>query len=236
MKCTRLLLVFSLVFLLPIILTAQIDKAFGIKGGYIISNYWGDGTTSLNSSIRSVIPDVDERNLQYFCVSAFSSHAIIPDLASVQSELVYYRGGKFYKGTSGGAEHHASIEVDYLAIPVMLKIHFPFPLKPSVYVGPQISWMFRSRVNHFPSTLDSTAFFSGTTPSQVVFNSHTNVVDLGFVAGLDFRIPFGLGNIVLDGRYQLGALDVFNYAAGRKVRNYAFLFMLGYEFDFGAAM
>jgi hypothetical protein len=236
MKCTRFLLVFSLVFLLPIILTAQTDRSFGVKGGFMLSNFWGSGTDNLNSSVRQVITDVDERNLKWFCVSAFSSHSIIPDLASIQSELVYYRGGKFYKGTFGGAEHHPSIEVDYLALPIMLKIHFPFPLKPSVYVGPQISWMFRSRVHNFPSTLDTTAFFEGTTPSQVVFNSHTNVVDLGFVAGLDFGIPFGPGDIVLDGRYQLGALDVFNYAAGRKVRNYAFLFMVGYAFNFGATM
>lgn len=236
MKCTRLLLVLSLVFLLPIILTAQTDKTFGIKGGYMFSNYWGSGTDNLNSSVRSVTTDLDERNLQWFCVSAFSSHSIIPDMASVQSELVYYRGGKFYKGTFGGADRHFSIEVDYLAMPVMLKIHFPFPLKPSIYAGPQISWMFRSRTNNFPLGIDSTPFFAGTDAINEVFNNHTNVIDLGFVAGLDFGIPFGPGEIVLDGRYQLGALDVFNYAAGRKVRNYSFLMMLGYAFNFGATM
>jgi hypothetical protein len=236
MNCIRLLAVFSLIVFLPIILTAQTEKTYGIKGGYTLSNYWGSGTDNLNSSVASVTTNLDERNLPWFSVNLFSSHMLIPDFTSVQSELVYCRGGKAYKGTFGGVERHFSLEVDYLAMPFMLKIHFPLPLKPSIYAGPQISWMFRSRANNFPSGIDTTAFFSGTNASGEVFNRNTNVIDLGFVAGLDFGIPFGPGDIVLDGRYQMGALDVFNYAAGRKVRNYSFMFMLGYAFNFGATM
>ena len=232
----RLLAVFSLVFLFPIIVTAQTERLIGIKGGYSLSNYWGSGADNLNSSVQSVTTNLDERNLPWFCVSLFNSHEIIPGLTSVQSELVYYRGGKAYKGTFGGAERHFSLEVDYLAVPIMMKIHFPFPLKPSVYVGPQISWMFRSRANNFPSGIDSTPFFAGTNASGEIFNQNTNIIDLGFVAGLDFGIPFGPGQIVLDGRYQMGGLDVFNYAAGQKTKNYNFLFMLGYAFNFGSTM
>lgn len=236
MKRTRLLLVFSLVFLLPIILTAQTEKTYGIKGGFILSNYWGSGTDNLNSSVKSVTTSLDERNLQWFCVSLYSSHQFIPDFASIQSELMYYRGGKSYTGTAGGVENNYNIDVDYLAVPVMLKIHLSLPLKPSIYVGPQVSWMFRSRTSGFPSGIDTTSFFTGTDASAEVFNKNTNVIDLGFVAGIDFGIPFGPGDIVLDLRYQMGGLDAFNYAAGQKVRNYTFMFMAGYAFNFGGTM
>ncbi len=236
MKVSRLISSLVIVCLLAAAVFAQNGKMYGIKGGYTLSNFWGDGTDNLTNSLEAVTTNLDERNFPWFTVSLFSSRELIPDFAAVQSELVYIRGGKAFKGTFGGAERHFSLEVDYIQMPFMLKILFPFPVKPSIYAGPYISWMFRSRVNNLPSTASTTSFFEGNDVAGEVYNQNTNVIDIGFVSGLDFAIPFGPGSIVLDGRFQLGALDVYNYANARKVRNYIFSIMGGYALDFGGAL
>ena len=39
------------------------DKTIGIKGGFTISNFWGDGSDNLNGRLRSEIQKIDEQNL-----------------------------------------------------------------------------------------------------------------------------------------------------------------------------
>lgn len=235
MKFSKLLKVFSIISIVAFSSLAQ-SKAYGVKGGFILSNFWGNGMDNLNSSLKNVTNNLDERNLKWFAVSLFSSHELIPDFASVQSELVYYRGGKSYTADFAGSSQNIDLFQDYLQLPFMLKIHFPFPFKPSIYAGPQISWMFRSRVVNVPTAATSTPFFAGKDIAGQVWNANTDVFDLGLVAGMDFSIPYGPGIIVIDGRYNMGVIDVYNYEAGSKVRNYAFMIMAGYAFDFGGSM
>lgn len=237
MKLSRLVCSLVIVCLFAAAVFAQNGKIYGIKGGYTLSNFWGDGTDNLTNSLEAVTTTLDERNFPWFTVSLFSSREVIPDFIALQSELVYIRGGKAYKGTFvGGAERHFSQEIDYFQMPFMLKVLFPFPIKPSIYVGPYISWMFRSKVKNLPATANTTFFFDGNNVTGEVYNRNTNVIDVGMVTGLDFAIPFGPGSIILDGRFQLGALDVYNYSNARKVRNYIFSMMGGYALDFGGSL
>ncbi len=239
MKWSRLFKMISIISMVAFSSFAQTNKTYGVKGGFTLSNFWGGGMDVLNNSMKAVTTNTDEKNFKWFTVSLFSSNELIPDFASVQSELVYYRGGKSYKGDIAGSSTTINLYQDYLQMPFILKIHLPYPFEPSIYAGPQISWMFRSRVENIPATASSTPFFSGKSAAEIVgqvWDANTNVIDLGFVAGLDFSIPYGPGNIILDGRYSMGVLDVYNYAAANSVRNYVFMFMAGYAFNFGGSM
>lgn len=205
-------------------------KAYGIKSGFTISNYWGAGTEGVNDQFRAEIPTLDERNIYWFTLSLFATREVLPDFAAVQTELIYVRGGKNW---SSGGDNSFQVFADYLQFPFLLKIAVPVILRPRIYVGPYISYMFRARAQNVPSALDNTAFFAKKEVGSELFEQSTNVIDLGLTTGFDFDIPYGPGKFVLDFRYNLGALNVFNFASGASVRNYNFLFMLGYAISLG---
>lgn len=221
-----------ILFLLSYSISSGQDRTFGIKGGFSISNFWGDGTDRFNDQIRSVIPDLDEQNLYWFSVGFFNVKEILPDFLSVQTELLYARGGKNWEGTLNGSDISMDIFADYIQMPWLVKITIPVILRPRIYFGPNVSLMFRSRIDGAPeevidSLLGETADIGG------VFERYTNVIDIGLTTGLDFDIPFGPGNLVFDFRFNLGALNVFNFSNGSNVRNYNFILMAGYSIDFG---
>jgi hypothetical protein len=56
-----------------------------------------------------------------------------------------------------------------------------------------------------------------------------NPVDVGFVTGFGAQMPAGPGMVDLDLRYYHGALNVFNFNDSGKIRNYAFLILIGYS-------
>lgn len=214
--------------LLPSMLLSQ-ERSYGIKGGWSISNFWGDGTEDVNNAFSDAVGTLDEQNLYWFSISLFSKRELLPDFLAIQSELMYVRNGKSWEADGDKFKVYA----DYLQMPWLLKITMPVFLRPSIYFGPHIAWMFRARVEDVPGTLENEPFFAGKDPDGRLFEGFTNVIDGGLTAGLDFDIPFGPGNVVVDLRYTLGALNVFNFAEGDRVRNYSFLIMAGYSIDFG---
>ncbi|HEX3019537.1 MAG TPA: hypothetical protein VHP36_04515 [Chitinispirillaceae bacterium] len=208
------------------------EKTFGIKGGFTISNFWGDGSENLNNTLRGVAPNLDEQNQYWFAVSIFNTRDLLPDFLSVQTEILYLRGGKSWEGNIGGTHFSTNVYADYFQMPWLAKITIPVLFRPRVYFGPYLSWMFRARLINAP--IDFTTAITGeTAPIGELFERYTNTVDLGLSTGVDFDIPFGPGNLVFDFRYNLGALNVFNVQAAAGLRNYIFLFMAGYSIYFG---
>ncbi len=209
------------------------DRTFGIKGGFTISNFWGDGTENLNNQLRAASPDLDEQNLYWFTVGLFNTRHLLPDLFSVQTEILYVRGGKNWEGSFGGEEFSVDVFADYLQMPWLAKITIPVLFRPQIYFGPYLSWMFRARLMNAPDALQEA--FTGDDDIVVgeLFERYTNTIDLGLSTGIDFGIPVGPGKVVLDFRYNLGAINVFNAEPAASVRNYVFLFMAGYSIEFG---
>lgn len=224
---------FLVALLVPCTVILAQDKTFGIKGGFAISNFWGGGTDRFNNQFRAVTPDLDEQNLYYFTVGFFNSRNLLPDFLAIQTELLYVRGGKNWEGTVGGDDFSFDLYADYIQMPWLVKITIPVLLRPRIYFGPYLSWMFRARVTGVPVELESAAFFEGVDVQGELFERYTNTIDVGMSAGLDFDVPFGPGNLVFDFRFNLGALDVFNIPEAKDVRNYVFLLSLGYSIEFG---
>ena len=187
------------------------DKTIGIKGGFTISNFWGDGSDNLNGRLRSEIPNLDEQNLYWFTVGLFNTRNLLPDLFSVQTEINYMRGGKNWEGSIDGEEFSFDVFADYLQLPWLAKITIPVLFRPQIYFGPYLSWMFRARLTDAPQEVVETIIGDDVTVGEV-FERYTNTIDLGLTTGIDFGIPLGPGNLVFDFRYNLGAINVFNTA------------------------
>jgi hypothetical protein len=62
------------------------DKTIGIKGGFTIANFWGDGADNLNGRLRTEIPNLDEQNLYWFTVGLFNTRNVLPDLFSFRQK------------------------------------------------------------------------------------------------------------------------------------------------------
>jgi hypothetical protein len=207
------------------VLFSQENKTLGLKGGVSFSNFWGSNSESLNDQVKAAT-GADPATNFWFTVSAFTSRDLLPNILAIQSEIVYTRDGKVWNVGDNTFGFH----IDYLRIPWLLKLSLPFVLKPSIYVGPQIAFMFRSRLEDAPITLAKVPFFGVRSED---YDQFTNVVDLGFAAGLELSTLFGPGSVVLDLRYNMDGLNTFNYSAGSGVKNLDFLIMLGYAINFG---
>lgn len=207
------------------------SRSFGIKGGVSISNFWGDGMDNLNNQIS-----LDEKNLLWGVISLYSTKEFLPDLISLQSELVYSRSGKRWSGTIGGNDVDFRINADNISMPWLMKLNLPVIMRPSIYFGPQVSWMFRARVEDLSSSIASQPFFTSIdrTAGNTLFERYVNVIDIGFTTGLDFTIPLGPGSAVIDLRYNQGFINVFNFEEGDDIHNYSFHIMAGYQLDFGS--
>ncbi len=206
------------------------DKTIGIKGGFTIANFWGDGADNLNGRLRTEIPNLDEQNLYWFTVGLFNTRNVLPDLFSVQTEIIYMRGGKNWEGSIDGEVYSFDVFADYLQMPWLAKITIPVLFRPHVYFGPYLSWMFRARLTDAPAGVAETIIGDDVTVGEI-FERYTNTIDLGLTTGIDFGIPFGPGNMVFDFRYNLGAINVFNTVPTASVRNYVFLLMAGYSIE-----
>ncbi len=232
MASKRLML--STVLLLATLTSSLKAGQFGIKGGAALSNFWGEGSVRLSEQMANV-GAVDEQNQVWFSLGVFRSRDLLPDFLSTQSEILYSRGGKSWAVTpEGNGEQKMTLSIDYLQMPSFAKVRFPFPVMATdAYFGPQISWAFRARSHNVSAALDTLPFFADFDAQARLMDREMNVIDLGFVTGLMFDFPVGPGLLVLDFRYQMGFLNVYNFVEANQIKNYSFLFMLGYAFEFG---
>jgi hypothetical protein len=208
------------------------DKYVGIKAGVTFANFWGDGVDRLNNQIASTGTGFDDKNLIRFRASFFTSKEILPDLFGIQTEISWIETGKAWEITVNGEKKNVQIQTDYLQFPWLVKLSLPIWLRPSLYTGPAFSIMFRSRLKNTNAVLDTIPFIGIQQAGSEIFEYKTNIIDLGLVSGLDVMLPLGPGNVIIDLRYYLGGLDVFNFPQGKSIRNYHFAIEAGYAFNF----
>ena len=70
------------------------DKTIGIKGGFTISNFWGDGSDNLNGRLRSEIPNLDEQNLYWFTVGLFNTRNLLRIFFPFRQKLTICEEGR----------------------------------------------------------------------------------------------------------------------------------------------
>jgi hypothetical protein len=163
----------------------------GIKGGVNIANQSTDGTEA-----------ADSRN--GMAVGGWLQLPVAP-MFSVQPEAYFSMKGDSEE--SGGVT--ASINMDYLEVPVLAKATFGAPgspVSPSLFAGPSVGLNISSKAK---------VEGSGTSDGEFDVKDATKSTDFGFVFG--GAVEFG--NVGIDVRYSKGLTNVAEDSAGGEIKN-----------------
>ncbi|MFC7774118.1 porin family protein [Flavobacterium sp. GCM10027622] len=165
------------------------ETKFGIKAGLNLADWSGDSTDGIDSRIA-------------FHVGGFAEFKLSEKFA-VQPELLY--------SSQGGKADAATLNVDYINIPVMAK--FYAAEKFSIEAGPQVGFLMSAKIK----------------PDS---GEDQDVKDQ--LKSTDFGVNLGLGydfteNISANLRYNLGLSQVID-ADGTDAKNNVFSLSVGYKF------
>jgi hypothetical protein len=209
----------AFMFLLP-----NSSSAAGIKGGLKIgvssAKLYGDDVGDfeglLGEGLKSRIG---------FCAGGFITFNIT-EMFAIQPEVLYtMKGVRWEGGINGATPLKIWIKLDYLEIPVLVKIIVPTPggVKPFLFAGPVLALKLSSKVK---------AEYAGDSEEEDIEDENMKSTDFGLVigAGVDFGLGIpGTGKMTLDVRYSLG-LSTISAFEGDDVKNGVFSLMVGFSF------
>ncbi len=166
-------------------------------------------------SFSTVSFDPDDEDAQSVTGFAGGAEVQIPLGASglvLQPELLYTRKGVEFEGAN-------SIDIDYVEIPVLFRFNIPAQtVMPFVYGGGVVS--FEASCTNVASD-DSEADCDDVGPS-------TESTDFGVLFGGGLGFAAGPGDIFVEGRYNIGLVDVDAQEA-LEAKNRSGAVMLGYS-------
>jgi hypothetical protein len=118
----------------------------------------------------------------------------------------------------------STLDVDYIEIPVLLRLSAPTPgpVAFRLLAGPVASFKVDEKIS-------TTGLVGYTLDSDQV-----KTADYGLAAGAAVAFRSGTMSVVAEGRYTLGLADVSDLPFGGEVKNGAIYATLGLEFPFGA--
>jgi hypothetical protein len=206
-KLTTTIATFALLLGLGLPANSQAQSAFdiGIRGGVTQATFYGDDVAS-NDFRPGFTGGVF---LTYHVNKAFS----------IQPEVLYsLRGAKnHFSATTSPNLEDVRVSQDVIEIPVLFKLSAPLsPITPRVYVGPSIG------------------FITNTSVDGVDADDAFKDVDFGGVLGgeIAYQVKGGpLSEIALDGRYNLGFVNLGDVGDFEEVRNSAFTGTISLSFN-----
>lgn len=223
------------IFLLPVFSQEQKKINYGVKTGISISGLWGNRVDDFEEELSEQVSDFDADQLISLSGGLFANYQIIPSFLTIQGELLYTRLGKKWQFDTESRDNISlKIYTDYISFPVLFKMLIPlnYPVLPSVYIGPSFYIQLMSRAKNIasiPSTVQQ-EFFRDFGVEENISEKVSNF-DFGFSTGLNFNFIIGTGSILLDFRFNFGALNTFNASGAEDIRNSFFSIMAGYEFE-----
>jgi hypothetical protein len=187
----RLFLVAGCLGFAPAVVSAQ--TSIGIKGGLSYA------------TLSDKSPDFDSR-------TGFAAGIAVDmrsGLIGIQPEILYVQKGVTATGMPSGS----SPKLDYLEVPVLLKLTLGTPgIQPMVYAGPSAGFRLSCKV------------------AEVTCNSGTiKSTDWSAVLGGGVRIGGNKG-LTLEGRYSWGLKDIHDVSAGVDQKTRTFLALAGFSF------
>ena len=204
-KITAALATFALLvgLSLPMASQAQSPIDIGVRGGLTQATFYGDDVAS-NDFRPGFTGGVF---LRYRVNEAFS----------IQPEVLYsVRGAKNHFNEAGTLQD-VRVRQDVIEIPVLFKLSAPLsPITPRLYAGPALGFLTNNEVNG--------------NDADDAFGD----VDLSGVVGgeIAFAVNRGpLSEIALDGRYNLGLVDLGDVQGFEKVSTSAFTGTLSLAFS-----
>ena len=202
MKIALKTLALSLIMVVSSISSYANDLSLGFHIGpnFSTASYDDNGTSvnNINTSTRLAV--------------GFLLNAPLSPLFSLQPELNYVGRGFDRKFDSGVTQTY---DLDYFEIPVLLKadiLGHTAPIRPSVYVGPMLSFLTGKSLSESDS--DNSVTVSG--EAVDIFNS--TVFSAVFGAGVDFTVHQKI-SLGLDLRYNLGLTNAIDQSKDEIVKN-----------------
>jgi len=197
------------------------SSATGIKGGLKIgasmAKLHGDDVEDFTDLLGEA-----QKSRIGFCAGGFITFNIT-GMFAIQPEVLYTMKGSKYEEEILGETLKLWIKLDYLEIPVLVKIMAPSPggVNPYLFAGPVFALKLSSKMK---------AEYAGA--SEEVDIEDIKSTDFGLVigAGVDFGFgASGMGKMTLDVRYSLGLSSISDFE-GDDVKNGVFSLMVGFSF------
>ena len=147
---------------------------------------------------------------------------------ALQPELMYVtKGVKFEDETS---DDDASIQLDYVEVPVLLYVGLGTgAATPYVVAGPAFAFETKCREEFNIGSIN----FEGDCDESEEGAPDRKKFDVGAMFGAGLAFPAGPGSLVIDGRYNLGLMNIIDDETDDEFKHRAFSFTAGYQIPLG---
>lgn len=218
---------------------ANASWSIGLKGGATYHTLYGDGLSDvLEDVLRPQVDELASDPRWWFYGGGFVSMHFNKCLA-LQLEVFYHRTGLQYDGVLAGDEFDFEFDIDYLAVPLLLKMTAPYygdMIRPFMVVGPYLDIKLNAEsdgLDGIPAAVTDLGYLTGVGDD---IGDEVNPVDAGVMVGVGLDIKAGPGYLQLEARGAFGFNDVFDSEElglnAEEVKN-AYLMLGGaYAFEF----
>ncbi len=170
---------------------------FGAKAGLNISNLSGSDAGNPDSKTG-------------FAGGVFFMYQFT-NMFAIQPEAYYTMKGAKQKGNIQGYDYTATLSLDYIEIPILLKLLIPIQgskINPAIFAGPSIA---------FNTTHKVKAEVAGQSSESDIQNIKST--DFGLVFGGGIGFPIGKNELGFDIRYILGLGTIDDSSTSADVKN-----------------
>ncbi|AHG88925.1 Outer membrane protein beta-barrel domain protein [Gemmatirosa kalamazoonensis] len=148
---------------------------------------------------------------------------------SLQSELLFVRKGFTFAMPTTGGVGSESVQVDYLEVPVMVRLHIPTGRRvlAHVFAGPSFATRVRCDVELAGPRATTSGVCDGSGKQIAGPFQEVNPLSLGLMGGGGGSVAFGERQIQLDLRYGMGLTKV---SPGSSARHSTIMLVASFEF------
>jgi hypothetical protein len=197
----------------------------GIKIGLGWSNFYGSGADQMDRDARTAGFDPGSRFGMLFGGSY--SHDM-NTFFTFEIDADYAMKGKKITGSSNGVQETQIIKLNYLELPVMLKVNIPTraPFKPDIFFGLSISTLL-SAENYYKLE------YEGNSRDTSISIENVNSPEFGLIFGIGGMETTAEGDISLEARYSLGLTTIdYSEPVSGVIKNWQIAIILGFLFSY----
>ena len=168
-----------------------------------------------------------------FVGGAFVSFPI-GDFFAIQPEVLYSRKGA--KLSETGEDVDLEVKVDYVEIPVLLVARLMdqnSSARPIVYAGPAVSFETQCKIEGSVEGVSASVDCNRLSEVGADEDIETKGTDFGLVFGGGVEFNAGSAGIIVEGRYNVGLVNIDDSTDPDDVKNRTFSFMAGIGFPIG---
>lgn len=160
----------------------------------------------INMATMSIEPDFgfDPGNRSAFSGGGYLRMPLSGSI-SLQPELMYMAKGFEADFSEGGFSGTVTLQLDYVEIPVLLRFDFPAgAASPYIIAGPAIAFEASCSIAFAAGGFSE----DGDCDDGDVEGFDRKSLDVGIAGGAGVAIPVGPGNVLVEGRYTLGMMNI----------------------------